>query len=71
MTPVHCCSWFTSIAETSNNYWYSEALPVTFSIQQVHESGSLAEVDIAPGRSLYVSTIIKYDNRRKHNSHEW
>ena len=31
----------------------------------------LSKVEIAPGKRMYVSVLIKHDNRRKHNSHEW
>lgn len=35
------------------------------------ESGARTEIEIAPGKTLDVSFLIKTDNRRKHNSHEW
>lgn len=45
-------------------------VPVTFTLQQMY-GDVLAPVDVAPGKLMFVSCIIKMDNRRKHNSHDW
>mmetsp|Transcript_878 Transcript_878/g.2656 ORF Transcript_878/g.2656 Transcript_878/m.2656 type:complete len:708 (+) Transcript_878:298-2421(+) len=42
----------------------------TFSVQEA-VGGELVPVELSNGRSLLVSALIKLDNRRKHNSHEW
>jgi len=46
-------------------------LPVTYTVQQLDGNGEVVPVSIAPGRDIMVSTLVKFDNRRKHNSHEW
>mmetsp|Transcript_23773 Transcript_23773/g.65946 ORF Transcript_23773/g.65946 Transcript_23773/m.65946 type:complete len:1256 (-) Transcript_23773:244-4011(-) len=63
-------TWMQQIDNTSTAEWYNGLMPVTFTIQQL-EGTLLAPVDVGPGKAMYVSCIIKYDNRRKHNSHEW
>ena len=64
-------SWMGEIDRTSSYPWFKKTLPVTFTLQQLTGDGQLSEVDIAPGRSLFVSALVKYDNRKKANSHEW
>jgi len=44
---------------------------VTYTVQQLDGNGEVVPVSIAPGRDMMVSTLVKFDNRRKHNSHEW
>jgi hypothetical protein len=51
--------------------WYTAALPVTYTLQQQDGEGGVVPVSIAPGRDMMVSALVKFDNRRKHNSHEW
>jgi cellulose synthase/poly-beta-1,6-N-acetylglucosamine synthase-like glycosyltransferase len=36
-----------------------------------HLSGVILPVPISPGCHLRVTVVIKGDNRKKHNSHEW
>jgi len=67
----HSPRWIQEVDRTDSMPWYKKTLPVTFTLQQLSGNGQLSEVDIAPGRSLFVSTIIKFDNRKKSNSHEW
>lgn len=38
---------------------------------QHFSQGKLAPVEIAPGKFMRVTLLVKRDNRRKHNSHEW
>eukprot|EP00951_Prasinocladus_malaysianus_P050486 scaffold680902_cov50-Prasinocladus_malaysianus.AAC.1 len=56
---------------TADSEWYEELMPVTFTLQQLDSAGRIVPVDIAPGKTMTVSAIVKFDNRRKHNSHEW
>eukprot|EP00951_Prasinocladus_malaysianus_P049640 scaffold671943_cov60-Prasinocladus_malaysianus.AAC.1 len=44
----------------------------TYIIQELASgSDTIAPSQVAFRRFLHVSTVIKADNRRKHNSHEW
>eukprot|EP00124_Ichthyophonus_hoferi_P003250 Ihof_evm1s272 gene=Ihof_evmTU1s272 len=53
-----------AVPETSN-------VVETYILQRTNIEGYLEKVDIGNNNKMFLSLIIKRENRRKHNSHEW
>jgi len=69
-------SMISYIKKIYGNSWainmpYKDEPDVTIILQSKNDDGTLGEVVVSPGYKLRLTVIVKKDNRKKTNSHEW